>query len=172
MIMNRKDRNPCMPRPCRRGGRRDRLGEAGERGLDAIDGGQDVRARLAPHDEQHRARAVAPGGQPVVLDVVEHLGHVAEAHGAPAAGRVGDHQAPVGVGAEQLIVGRQVVGGARAGEDPLRLVAGLRGQRQRLRHPGVGCAARGRCALSPLDLRGGQAGGGDVLPGVHLQSWP
>ena len=60
-------------------GGRDRLGQARQRRLDAVDGLQDVRARLAADDHQHRALAVDPGGQAVVLDVVEDARDVAQA---------------------------------------------------------------------------------------------
>ena len=43
----------------------------GQRRLDALDDVEDVRARLAADDHQHRALAVDPAGDAVVLDVVE-----------------------------------------------------------------------------------------------------
>ena len=50
--------------------------------LDAVDDVDDVGARLAPDDQQDRALAVGPAGDAVVLDVVEDVGDVAEAHRA------------------------------------------------------------------------------------------
>ena len=108
-------------------GRRDRLLEVGERLLDALDGGEDVRPGLAADDHEDAALAVDPAGQPVVLDVVEDVGHVAQADGRAVLG--GDDQLAIGLGAQQLIGRRDVVGDVGAGQRSLRLVGGRGGQR-------------------------------------------
>ena len=62
--------------------------------LDALDDLDDVGARLAADDQQrHRALAVGPAGDPVVLDVVDHPRHVAQPHGRAVL--VGDDQIAV-----------------------------------------------------------------------------
>ena len=80
----------------------------------------DVRARLALHVEDDGALVVGPAGELRVLDAVDDVGDVGEAH--RRAVRVGEDQRPEAVGLVELIVGRERVVLARAVEVALGLV--------------------------------------------------
>ncbi len=110
--------------------RRDRAAQRGEELGHPVDGLDDVGARRAPDHEHHRALSVDPAGDAVVLHVVDHPGHVAEAHGGAAL--VGDDDVAVPGGAEDLIVGRDAARLRGPADAALGLVDG--GVRERRAH--------------------------------------
>ena len=93
---------------------------AGQRLLDGGDGGDDVGAGLALDVEHDGGLAVVPAGDAVVLDAADHAADVGQAH--RGAVLVGDDERAVGVGREQLVVGADGVGLARAVEAALGAV--------------------------------------------------
>ena len=76
-----------------------------QQGIDAFNHGQHVGARLALDIEDHRWRAVGPGGQAHVLGIVVDAGDIL--HPYRRAVEVGDDQLAVVFGAFQLVIGIQ-----------------------------------------------------------------
>src|SRR4029077_4878359 len=95
--------------------------EALDHGLDGVDDGNGVGARLALYQQQLRSLGAVPGADPILLDRVDHVADV----GKPDRGTVavGDNDAPIGAGVEQLVVGVERVGLLRAFEGALGLIA-------------------------------------------------
>ncbi len=109
-------------------GGRDGGGKGRKEGADAIARLDDVGAGLPADDEQHRAGAVGPGRDAVVLYVVEHLRHVDQPDGRVRL--AADDQGTEAVGAEALVVGAQDVHHVRAAERALRRVRRAVGERR------------------------------------------
>ena len=101
-------------------GGRDRGLEHRHHRLDPTDGLDDVGAGLALDRQNDRPLLVEPGGNQLVLSRADGVADIADADRRPVA--IGDDQVVVFVGLEQLIVGIERVGLARAVERAFRKV--------------------------------------------------
>ena len=149
-----------IERDARLDGGRDRRSELGQQGLDAIVRLDDVRAGLAPDDDEHRASAVDPRRDPLVLDRVDDGGDVFEAHDGAVVAL--DDQLLVVRRAEDLIVGGDEARARRPADRALRRVG-------RRRREGVADVVEGEPHASER-LRIGLHAHGGLLPSAdrHL----